>query len=99
MTWAGLAAAGDTGQPIQRSDLADRSFQVAGTFNGSTLVCEGSNDGVHWVTLENPVGGFLSFTAADLKQVMEATAFIRPNLQSGSGASLNAIMMMRRSYR
>src|SRR5260221_13470691 len=99
VTWSGLANAGDTGQPIQRPDYADRSFQVVGTFSGGTLVCEGSNDGTHWVTLENPVGGFLSFTATGLFQVMEATAFMRPNLQIGAGASLNAIMTMRRSYR
>ncbi len=98
--WAGLSTAGDTGRPIQRPDLADRSFQVFGTFNGATLVCEGSGDGTNWITLTNVVGGSLSYTQAGLFQITEATAFIRPNLQSAPGAtSLTAIMTMRRSYR
>jgi hypothetical protein len=55
-TWTPLAAAGDVGQPLQRTDLADRSIQVTGTFAGATIVLEGSNDGANYFTLSNPAG-------------------------------------------
>jgi hypothetical protein len=37
-SWTPLAAAGDTGQALQRTDLADRSVQVTGAFAGATIV-------------------------------------------------------------
>src|SRR5260370_9716330 len=63
-TWTPLAAAGDVGQPLQRTDLADRSAQVTGTFAGATIVLEGSNDGSNYFTLSNPPGTALSFPPA-----------------------------------
>ena len=99
VTWAGLASTGDVGQAIQRPDLADRSFQVTGTFVGNTIICEGSNDGVNWFTLTNPTGGSISFSAAGGFQITEATAFIRPHVTGGSGGNLNALLNIRRSYR
>jgi len=99
VTWASLASTGDVGQAIQRPDLADRSFQVTGTFVGNTIVCEGSNDGVNWFTLTNPTGGSISFTAAGIFQLTEATAYVRPHVTAGSGGSLNVTMNLRRSYR
>lgn len=100
VTWAGLANVGDVGQAIQRPDIVDRSFQASGSFASSTIVCEGSNDGVNWFTLTNVAGGSISFTAAGLMQVTEATAFIRPHVtNSPGGCNLNAIMLLRRTYR
>lgn len=99
VTWAGMAASGDTGQPIQRPDYLDRSFQVTGNFGSGTVVCEGSNDGVNWFTLTNVAGGSISFTSAGLMQVVEATAWIRPHMTAGSSASAVATMLLRRTYR
>ena len=65
-TWTPLAASGDIGQALQRTDLADRSVQVTGTFAGATVVLEGSNDGTNYFTLANPAGAALSFAAAGL---------------------------------
>jgi hypothetical protein len=98
-TWTGLASSGDVGQALQRTDLVDRSAQVFGTFSGSTLVFEGSNDGTNYFTLSNPAGTTLSFTAAGLMQVTEATAWVRPHLTSGSGASLTVTLTARRTLR
>jgi hypothetical protein len=86
VTWGGFAASGDVGQALQRTDLVDRSVQVAGTFSGATLVFEGSNDGVNYFTLSNPSGTSLSFSTAGLMQVTEATAWVRPHVTAGSGA-------------
>src|SRR5712675_1137698 len=95
VTWSGLATTGDVGQSIQRPDLADRSFQVTGTFAGSTVVCEGSNDGINWFTLTNPTGGSQSYASAGGAQITEAVAYIRPHVTGGSGANVNAVMNMR----
>src|SRR5216683_537805 len=55
-TWTPLAASGDLGQALQRTDLADRSVQVTGTFAGATVVFEGSNDGTNYFTMSNADG-------------------------------------------
>ena len=99
VTWAGLANSGDVGQPIQRPDLIDRSFQVSGTFTSNSVVCEGSNDGQNWFTLTNVAGGSVSFGGAGIMQVVEATAYVRPHLTAGSGANLDVNMLLRRTYR
>jgi len=99
VTWTPLAASGDTGQPLQRVDLSDRSVQVAGTFAGATIVLEGSNDGANYFTLSSPSGAALSFTAAGLMQVNIPAAFVRPHVTAGSGASLTVTMTARRTMR
>src|SRR5258708_19661287 len=77
-TWTPLAAAGDVGQPLQRTDLADRSAQVTGTFAGATIVLEGSNDGANYFTLSNPAATALSFTAAGLLPRNHPTPLVPP---------------------
>ena len=98
-TWTPLAASGDIGQALQRTDLADRSVQVTGTFAAATIVFEGSNDGSNYFTLSNPAGAALSFTAAGLMQVNQPVAFVRPHVTLGSGASLTVAMTARRTMR
>src|SRR5258707_8137370 len=93
--WTPLAAAGDVGQPLQRTDLADRSVQVTGTFAGATIVLEVSNDGANYFTLSNPAGAALSFTAAGLMQVNQPSAWLRPRLTPGTGGSLTQPMTAR----
>src|SRR5580692_716600 len=99
VTWAALAASGDAGQALQRPDLADRSVAVTGTFAGSTIVFEGSNDGTNYFTLSNPAGSATSFTSAGLMQVTEATAWVRPRVTAGSGATLTVTLTARRTLR
>src|ERR1700746_547580 len=99
ITWAPFAAAGDVGQPLQRIDLADRSVQVTGTFAASTIVLEGSNDGINYFTLSNPAGAALSFTAAVLIHVNLPTSWVRPRVTVGSGASLVVTLTARRTLR
>ena len=70
-----------------------------GTFSAATLVFEGSNDGTNYFTLSNPSGTALSFTAAGLMQVTEATAWVRPHVTAGSGANLTVTLTARRTLR
>ena len=97
--WTPLANSGDIGQAIQRVDISDRSVQVTGTFAGATIVFEGSNDGVNYFTLSNPAGTALSFTAAGFMQVNQPSAWVRPHVTAGSGASLTVTLAARRTLR
>lgn len=87
VTWSPLAT-GDTGEPLQGTGLSDRSVQFTGTFGGATVVLEGSNDGTNWVTLTDPAGVALSFTAAGLKQILQITRYMRPNVSGGAGVAI-----------
>lgn len=89
-TWANLAT-GDTGAPIQGSGFTDRSFQIGGTFGGSTVVIEGSNDGTTYATLKDPFGNSLSFTAAGFAQVIEIARYMRPRVSGGAAASITVV--------
>ena len=95
VTWAALAA-NDDGAPLKYGQLADRTVQVAGTFDGATVVLEGSLDGSHYHTLTDPQGNALSFTAAGLEAVTEAVAFIRPRVTGGgAGVALDVLLLLR----
>ena len=82
---------GDNGAPLQMSAWQDRTVQITGTFGiAGTIVIEGSNDGVNYKTLRDPGGTALSFTAADLKAILELPKWIRPRVTGGDGTtSLN----------
>lgn len=89
----------DDGAPLQFGQWADRSVQVGITgdnFNAGTVVLEGSNDGVTWTTLRDPSSTALSFTAAGLKQVLEAVAYIRPRA-TVAVTTVNVILFARRN--
>jgi hypothetical protein len=102
ITWANLTNGGpDSGQPVQRPALVDRSVQVTGTFGAAgTVVFEGSNDGVNYYTLTNPLGTAISVTAAGITQVTETSAWMRPRITGGDGTtSLTVTVCARRTMR
>ena len=87
----------DDGAPAEWPHHADRSVQVLGTFAGSTLVIEGSNDGTNYYTLNDVAGSPLSFTTAGVKQVQELTQYIRPRVSVGNESmDLDVALVMRR---
>lgn len=86
-TWTGLLN-GDTGLPESPGRLSDRSVQVRGTFGaGGSVTIQGSNDNSIWATLRDPAGVALTFTAADIKQILESVNYIRPNVTAGDGTT------------
>jgi hypothetical protein len=99
-TW-GPMANGDTGSPLKRPDLVDRSLQVTGTFGaGGSVAVEGSNDGVNFYALSNPQGTTIAVTAAGIVQIEEATVYVRPHVTAGDGTtSLTCTMCARRTLR
>lgn len=92
-TWTGLAT-GDTGAPVENPTFSDRSVQVGGTFGGATCTIEGSNDGVTYFPLTDPAGVAIAMTSAGLKQILQVTRYIRPNVTGGAGVILNINLLI-----
>lgn len=87
-TWDGLAISGDVGAPINFSAWSSKTFVVSGTFTGApTILIEGSNDGITWVSLSNRQGTAMSFTAASMNTSQDRPVFVRPRLSAGSGGA------------
>lgn len=80
----------DSGQPIQGPGYTDRSFQLTGVFGG-TVVIEGSNDGVNYVTLTDPFDNPLSFAAAALKQLLQICLWLRPRASGVNSVVVTAV--------
>lgn len=91
---------GDTSEPIELAEFQDRSVQVFGAFGaGGSVAVEGSNDGVNYAPLTNASGGLaLTFTTAGLKQILEASRWVRLKVTAGDGSTnINASVFMRRA--
>lgn len=88
----------DTGLPVESAQLADRSVHIEGALGtGGVVVIEGSNDGVNFVTLTDPLGNALSFNAVGrIKTIMEAVAYIRPRVSAGDAATSFTVTLLVR---
>lgn len=95
--WSGLLN-GDQGDNWEIPGALERSIQVTGTFGaGGTIVLEGSNDGTNFVTLLDPQGVAVSFTAAGLKSQGNFARYVRPRVTAGDGTTtLVATLVVRR---
>lgn len=83
----------DTGDWVSLAEFADRSVQVVYTDGTGTITIEGSNDGVTPATLNDFEGDALTFTTAAIKQVAEATAYIRAK-STGTGGTPNISVIL-----
>lgn len=89
-----LTTADDEGQAWSGgAKLRDKSVQVAGTFGSGTVTLKGSNDGVNYVDLKDPLGNTISFTAAGLKQVLEFCRFYKPVITGSTDAEVTVTIM------
>lgn len=97
VVWGTMANA-DTGEPFEAAQYADRTVQAVGTFGaGGNVAVEGSNDGVTWAALSDQTGVAINLTATgQLKQVAEATRYIRPNISAGDGTTAIIVYMYTR---
>lgn len=85
--WLALAN-GDQGRAVSPSAWYDRSVQVVGTLGvGGSVTIQGTNNGTVWVTLTDPLGNALTFTAAGLKQISELSHQLRPVVTAGDGTT------------
>lgn len=98
--WTGLLN-GDTGEPVALNEFGDRSFQALGTFGaGGSVQPQGSNDGTNYIQLRDASSTAFAHTAAGLKQILEATLYVRPSVTAGDGTtSLSCYLFARRTQR
>lgn len=95
-TWATMAN-NDTGSPMKHPKHADVTIHILGTFDSSTVVWQGSNDGSNWVTLTDPQGNSISKTAAAIETVSECPLYCRPSVTGGASTSITVIALARRN--
>ena len=87
VTWDAMAT-GDSGAPFGLNAAADITIQVTGTFGGSTVTFQGSNDGTNWHPMtQRGSTTNMAFTAAANHTCQEMPAFIRPNITGGTGSA------------
>lgn len=98
VSWT-LTQADGTGDAVELPGSPDRSAQIRGTFNGATVVVEGSNDGTNYETLTDPQGNAISKTAAAIEAITEMTRKIRPKLTGGDGSTSVVVSMFFRRTR
>jgi hypothetical protein len=86
----------DTGMPIKFAEWADRSVQMSGTWNASTILWEGSNDGTTYLPLTDPQGNSISKTADAIEAVTEVCELARPRVTGGTPTSVTISVILRR---
>jgi hypothetical protein len=99
VTWSNLTE-NDTATPFPVSGYPDKSIEVTGTFGGGTVACQGSNhlllaeaDRIY-LTLRDPHGSPVTFTANGLRAILENVTLIRPALSGGVGMSITAALLV-----
>lgn len=83
----------DTGATVDMGGYPDRTVTVTGTMGSSTVTIQGSNDNVVWQTLSDPTGSPLTFTAAGVKVIAEATRYVRHSTAGGAAADIDVIIV------
>jgi len=96
VSWIDMAN-GDEGEPFILSQYADRSVQAVGTFSGADITIQGSNDTITYATLSDPIGDPLLMSLAQIKQVLEVSATIKPVVANGDGSTSVSIHMLVKS--
>lgn len=92
-TWASVTEA-DTCNPVAFGGAPDRSVQVSGTFGGTSVGLQGSNDGSNYAVLTDPQGNNLAITAAKIEAVSELTRYMKPVLTGGASVSVTVSLFM-----
>jgi len=97
--WSGIAA-GDTFNAFtltQQYGLA-ASVQVVGTFGGSTVALEVSNDGTNWAPARGLDTTNITFTTSGYREFSLCAAYVRPSITGGTGSGLAIVMVLRGSH-
>lgn len=94
--WGPLANT-DTITPLALPIDADRSVQFEGTFGAAgVFALQGSNDGVTYHTLHDPLGNAISTGVSALFQVSENTWYIAPLITGGDGTTSVTVSVLSR---
>lgn len=90
--WEAVTEA-DVGAATKCAQYSDKTVQVVGTFGGSTLTMQGSNDGTNWFTLTDPAGANVAFTVTGAKLIAENPLYIRPSCTGGASTDLDVYVI------
>lgn len=94
VTW--ILSEDDDGTPVEMGAYADKTVQLSGTFGGTSVALQGSNDGLVWFTLADYDGAALVTTANGLGGIRENTRYIRPLSTGGVGATVKVCVFSKR---
>lgn len=108
MLWTGLVN-GDSGAPIEVSNLPDKCVHVYGTFgSGGSVTLYGSNNpadlvlepgagGATWVALTDPQGNAITKTALSIEQILENPLFMACKVTAGDGTTSLSVAVSGRN--
>ncbi len=83
--WSLVVAADTFAASVIGSRYTDRGVQVEGTFNGATVLVEGSYDGTNYHTLTGTAGP-ASFAVAGQTALIESPPYMRATHSGGGGS-------------
>ena len=94
--WTGIVT-GDTINPrVSPAQVPIAgAVQFGGTFGGTTIKLQASNDGVTYFDMVDLQGNVISATANALFEFTTAAIYIRPLLTAGAANSVNVTLMLR----
>lgn len=94
VTWPALNA-GDSGSLVDLAAYPIKSVQFYGTFGGTTMTFEGSNDptGAQKFGLKDYSNTVISTTSAGGFSVRENTRFVRPLATGGAAAAVTVVVI------
>jgi len=97
VTWDQIDATNTTGDNFEGPQYADKTVQITGTWDGATVLIQGSNDATTYFTLTDPQGNAVSFTADGMETIMESPLYIRPfrSVAGGGTVDVNVVMTCR----
>lgn len=101
ITWTPLTDTNVDGQALEMPGSADRTVQITGTFDTTTVVMQGSNapspaadTDTDWFTLTDPSSTAISKTAAAGEAVLELTRWIRPKVTAGGASTSITVRLL-----
>lgn len=91
--WSNIGNSDSPAPTSQFSGYAGKSFQAEGTFGGTTVQCQGSNDGTNFHQLNDPSMTAIGLSSGGIREVLEHTHYFQPALSGGSGSSITVTML------
>lgn len=94
--WPNMAN-GDVGETLSYGRYSDRTVEVDGVFGaGGNVAVKGTTSQTSFKILSDPNGNALDITTAKIEAILEATAYVRPEVTAGDGTtSLTVTMYFR----
>jgi hypothetical protein len=94
--WETLTSVNLDGSPVAVAEAGvSLTVQAIGTFGGTSIAMQGSNDGTNWFPLPNHAGVAMVFTSAGGASTSYLPLYVRPLLTGGSGVDVDVSVLVR----